>query len=286
MRLLSLIDRIESASWLDPLGERLSQALGVLQRVPNGRAALSGTAFGHPLHPLMVTAPIGAWTAALVLDVSGGDPAGARRLVGAGLLAAVPTALSGASDWLDTEGAERRTGQAHAMLNLAATATYAVSWLVRGRSRAAGVATGLVGAGLATAAGWLGGHLVYGQGVGVDTNAFQHGPTDWAPLQAQPVTGAAVAGEVAGQRLAVTKMPDGPVALADRCSHRGGPLSEGEIVDGCFSCPWHGSRFDARTGRVRRGPASVPQPTYDVRSASSGLEARHRDERALRSNPV
>ena len=54
-------------------------------------------------------------------------------------------------------------------------------------------------------------------------------------------------------------------ALADRCSHRGGPLSDGEISDGCVTCPWHGSVFRLADGSVERGPAAYPQPALDTR---------------------
>jgi nitrite reductase/ring-hydroxylating ferredoxin subunit len=58
------------------------------------------------------------------------------------------------------------------------------------------------------------------------------------------------------------------------------------VADGCFSCPWHGSRFDARTGEVRRGPASIPQPVYETRPSGEGIEVRRQEIRALRLNPI
>ncbi len=221
----------------------------------------------------------------MVLDLAGSRRA-ARGLIGAGVLFAAPTVLSGASDWLDTEGAERRVGSVHAALNVAAVATYAVSWLVRPKRPAVGVAFGFLGAGLATAAGWLGGHLTYGLGVGVDTNAFSTGPQAWTELGVEPRPGTAMLATVDGARLVAGLIDDRPAVLADRCSHRGGPLSEEPLIGGCFTCPWHGSRFDALTGAVRRGPASVPQPTYEVRNHGGVLEVRRREERALRTNPV
>jgi nitrite reductase/ring-hydroxylating ferredoxin subunit len=54
-------------------------------------------------------------------------------------------------------------------------------------------------------------------------------------------------------------------AMANRCSHRGGPLHEGELDDGCVTCPWHGSRFRLADGSVERGPAAYPQPSWRVR---------------------
>jgi nitrite reductase/ring-hydroxylating ferredoxin subunit len=58
------------------------------------------------------------------------------------------------------------------------------------------------------------------------------------------------------------------------------------VVDGCFTCPWHGSHFDARNGQVRRGPASVPQPAYETRTEAGAVQVRRLERRALRSNAV
>lgn len=277
---------VERSARADRLGGWLQKAAEPLRRLPDGRKILSGTALGHPLHPFLVTAPIGAWTAATVLDLAGRDGRAARDLVGAGVLMALPTAVAGASDWLDTEQAERRVGSVHAACNLAATAAYAASWWLRPRHRLAGIGAGLVGAGLASAAGWLGGHLAYSLGVGVDTNAFSSGPSEWTALDVAPQPGLATLALAGRARVAVT-VTDGDVrALADRCSHRGGPLSDGALVGGCFTCPWHGSRFDARTGEVERGPASIPQPVYETRVGDDGIEVRRSEDRALRQNPV
>jgi nitrite reductase/ring-hydroxylating ferredoxin subunit len=74
--------------------------------------------------------------------------------------------------------------------------------------------------------------------------------------------------------------------LADRCTHRGGPLSEGTIEDDCVTCPWHGSSFSLTDGGVRRGPAVAPQPVYDVRVEADGIDVRRDEPRSLRVNPV
>lgn len=52
--------------------------------------------------------------------------------------------------------------------------------------------------------------------------------------------------------------------IADLCTHDGGPLEDGEIIDCQIECPRHGARFDIRTGRVTRLPASEPIPVYPV----------------------
>ena len=54
------------------------------------------------------------------------------------------------------------------------------------------------------------------------------------------------------------------IAMEELCSHRAGPLSEGVIVDGCVTCPWHGSRFDLADGAVTTGPARRALKVYPV----------------------
>src|SRR5207245_2667908 len=110
---------IEQAEALD--GPAGAVANVVKKLVPPGvvKDALSGTWLGHPLHPFLTDFVIGSWTSALLLDVVGGEDAqgGADRLVGAGIVAALPTAISGASDWADCIGKERRVGLVHATAN-------------------------------------------------------------------------------------------------------------------------------------------------------------------------
>src|ERR687897_2938796 len=61
------------------------------------------------------------------------------------------------------------------------------------------------------------------------------------------------------------------VRLDDECTHQGGPLGEGDLVDdGVVRCPWHGARFDVRTGEVLDGSAARPARTYPV-TADDGL---------------
>jgi nitrite reductase/ring-hydroxylating ferredoxin subunit/uncharacterized membrane protein len=280
-----LAGALESSPTLGRTGGGLRQRLDPAARPGRLRDVLSGRGLGHPLHPLLVAAPLGAWGSALLCDLTG-EPDAARRLTGAGVVAALPTMLSGASDWLDTTGAEQRVGVAHLGGNLAAVGLYAASWIARRRGRA-GLGRGLAGAGAvaASGAGWLGGHLSYGLGVGVDTNAFDGGPGEWTPVEgALPESDGVRRVQVGGLPLAAVRRGGVVSALADRCSHRGGPLSDGDVDDGCLTCPWHGSRFDARTGAVRRGPATVPQPTYELRLGPEGTEARREEQRALRTN--
>lgn len=169
----SVADRAGSADVLDRPAETLAALAG---RLPAGtRRFLSGEWLGHPLHPALVAAPIGFLSAATVLDLVREADA-ARKLLGAGLLAALPTALSGWSDWLETSGPARRVGTVHLALNSAALSLYAQSYLHRRRGQQGKAAVvALAGAAALGVGGWLGGHLAYSLGVGVDTEAVQSG---------------------------------------------------------------------------------------------------------------
>ena len=59
--------------------------------------------------------------------------------------------------------------------------------------------------------------------------------------------------------------------LADRCSHMSGPLSGGDLDGACLTCPWHGSSFRVADGSVARGPATAPQPVFQVREVGGAL---------------
>jgi nitrite reductase/ring-hydroxylating ferredoxin subunit/uncharacterized membrane protein len=284
----SLADRIERADALDPVADAIVSAARKVLRKGPVEDALSGTPLGHPLHPLLVAIPIGAWVSSAVFDGTG-NADGARRLIGLGCLAALPAAASGANDWTTTTGAERRVGLVHAALNDSALTAYWLSWRVRRQGKQAkGVALSLVGAGLLGVAGWLGGHLAYAQGVGVDTTAFQQLPQDWTDAGAESDVPTAGIGQLVadGVPLLVARRGGTIVAMLDRCTHRGGPLSDGEISGDCVVCPWHGSKFALADGSVMGGPATRPQPMLEVRTQEGRIEVRRSEPRTLRTNPV
>ena len=77
------------------------------------------------------------------------------------------------------------------------------------------------------------------------------------------------------------------IALADRCTHRGGPVHDGTLEKGMITCPWHGSRFCIEDGSVVEGPATRPAPVFETRVTGGRVEVRRSGEpRSLRTNPV
>lgn len=287
-----VFSRIEDAAFLDGPADVIGSWGSAVFRPGWFKDALSGTGTGHPLHPALVVLPLGSWAGAVYLDLRGdpSDGAAARRLLAVGNLAALPAALTGASDWVDTQGAERRVGLVHAALNYTALALMAASWLARRRGRhGTGTWTALAGLGTVTASASLGGHLAHARGVGVDTTAFQVAPGDWVDVAAVEEVGSTEPiGVDAGGVPVLLIRHDGRLrALADRCTHRGGPLHEGQVTDGCVTCPWHHSRFRLSDGAIVQGPATRPQLVYEVRTVEGRVQVRRPDEPgSLRKNPV
>ncbi len=279
MRLRRFPEAIEGFAFLDSPSDAVSKVVG--RAVPAGpfKDALSGTWLGHALHPLLTDLPIGFWTSAWMLDIVGGKrsaPA-AQKLVALGIVTAIPTAASGASDWADTAGGEKRVGLVHGAANSVALAAFVASYLHRRRgNRAKGIAWGWLGAAAATAGGHLGGHLIEALGVGVDNTVFEAGPQDWLDVGAttEAVEGSPHLVDAGGVPVLVVRDGLRLVAVADRCTHRGGPLHEGPVEGGCVTCPWHGSVFRLEDGEVERGPAALPQPKYEARERDGRIEVR------------
>ena len=232
------------------------------------------------MHPPLTDIVIGSFLGVSLLDLLGGNGKSSERLLGVGLAAAVPTALTGANDWADTEIADdavRRVGLVHSTTNTSALVLYAASLAARRRgARGRGVALALAGTGVMTVSGYLGGHLSYTRGVGANQTAFDPGPEEWTAVgdgQAfrDGELGAAFAQDTP---VLLLRHGDGIHAIHNRCSHRGCLLSDGEAEGHVVTCPCHGSQFDVRDGSVVRGPATAGQPAYDVRETDGKVEIR------------
>jgi nitrite reductase/ring-hydroxylating ferredoxin subunit/uncharacterized membrane protein len=271
--------RLEEAEALDQPAQKLADVVHAATRPRLVKNALSGTWLGHRFHPLLVELPIGFWSGALMFDMIATRRGrwAADVLVGSGVVAAVPTAAAGLSDWADTFGGPKRIGLVHASCNTLALLSYSGSLVARllGR-RKAGVGLSLVGATAISVGGYLGSHLSYVQAVGVERKWLAGGPKDW--------TAVLDAGELQEATPRVVRAGDTDVllyregnrinALWATCTHEGGPLAEGHFADGCVRCPWHGSTFRLADGKVVRGPAAASQPVYEARVTDGKVEVR------------
>jgi nitrite reductase/ring-hydroxylating ferredoxin subunit/uncharacterized membrane protein len=249
---------------------------------------LHGTWLGHPLHPVLTDIPVGAWTTALALDameaVSGREEFGsaADAAVAVGLVGALGAAATGITDWSDTDGRGRKVGLVHGLLNVTAATLYTTSLVMRRKpnTRRVGIGLSMLGYLVSGASAYLGGHLVFGEKIGVDHTAGQQFPNEFTPVMADA--------ELTENQLTRVVVRDIPIllvrrtgqifALAETCSHLGGPLAEGELIDNTVRCPWHCSRFNLADGSVVDGPATHPQPCLDVRVREGQIEIRLRHE--------
>lgn len=165
--LLAVARGLEQSQGLGRAAAVLERILPAPLRAGTTRAFLAGRWLGHSLHPLLTDFPLGFWASASLLDLVAGPDASpaSRRLVGFGLLAAVPTAVAGASDWTGIDESAQRVGIVHASLNATAFLLYATSYLGRHRGWRSAVPLGIVGGLAATAGGFFGGHLTLTEAV-------------------------------------------------------------------------------------------------------------------------
>ena len=278
----SVIGVLERMPALDAFAQTLGSAFASVVGPGRLKDLLSGTWMGHPVHPMLTDVTIGSWTSALALDLLGGRAAagGADTLVGIGVLASLPTALTGLSDLADLgTDKERAIGAAHAIGNLSAVGLFAASYVARrSGSRLVGIALSLAGAAMMTGSAYLGGHLSFSRGIGVDHTAFEYSVDEWTPVldEAELAEGEARLVSAGGNDVMLVRQGDALCALADRCMHAGGPLHEGSIENGRVTCPWHASVFNLTDGSLARGPATAPQPSYEVRVQEGTIQVRSR----------
>src|SRR5437763_5331988 len=110
----TMIDRIENASPLDPVVKTVRKIVNAAFGPQPVRDALHGLWLGHPLHPMLTDVPIGAWTAAGVLDLLPGTGHASTALIAAGCAAAVPAAITGWAGWPELHPPRQRGGLGHA----------------------------------------------------------------------------------------------------------------------------------------------------------------------------
>lgn len=74
-----------------------------------------------------------------------------------------------------------------------------------------------------------------------------------------------------GERVCIANVDGSYYAIGNICTHLGGPLNEGKLEGYNVECPWHGSRFDVRTGEPSRPPAQHPVPAYEVKVEGNSI---------------
>lgn len=77
--------------------------------------------------------------------------------------------------------------------------------------------------------------------------------------------------KVGGAELFVANVDGSFYSLPNKCTHVGGPLGRGRLTSNVIQCPWHGSKFDVKTGAVVGGPAQRPEPTFEVKVENSAI---------------
>jgi len=283
----SIANIIADQEWLDELADPVQNAVKEFLVSTEGlKDILHGTWLGHPLHPVLTDIPVGAWTVALALDALAGMSgredleSGADAAVGIGLLGAVGSALTGLADWSETGARSKKIGFVHASLNIVATTLYATSWVMRSRNNDRRTAVGLsmLGYVAASAAGYLGGHLVFGEQVGVDhtATADANEPQKFTAVMAEADLRENKPTRVDANGVAVLlHKSNGRVrAISATCPHLGGPLDEGKVIGDVIQCPWHQSELSLEDGSVVKGPTTFPARCFDVRVRAGKIEVR------------
>lgn len=281
IRPLGLIDQLENAAWLDPAANKLRTFVQKAVRPQSLRDVLHGVPIGHPLHPLLAQVPLGAWVSAAVLDAFPGTDGATRILIGTGIAAAVPAALTGYTDWSETHEQQLRVGTIHSAANLLGTVLYSLSLAARlGGQAGRGKALSLAGLAVVSAGGFLGGHLAYRQAVGANhaedvAHRVQPGWQGIGELGDMP-EGQLFRRTLGDIPLVAFRRGEQVSVLSDVCSHLSAPLHEGDVEndgeDPCVVCPWHKSTFSLRTGAVVHGPATAPQPSFRSRLVDGIVE--------------
>lgn len=284
------IDLIEKQEWLGKVADAVQPL--ILDAFKAGGEAgqqlkniLHGTWLGHPLHPVLTDIPVGAWSLAAIFDTL--ELTGSKKYkkaadvsVAVGLVGALGSAVTGLTDWSGTDGKKRKIGLMHAMLNVTGTALYGTSLALRSKNktRDTGIALSFAGLGIVSLAAYLGGHLVFGEQVGVDHTATSDGyPNDFVAVLAENnLAENSMKAVKAGEISVLLAKKNGEIfAIANTCSHLGGPLNEGELLDDyTVKCPWHGSVFSLKDGSVVNGPATEKQPQFDIRTQNGQIEVR------------
>ncbi len=267
--------------WLDGAASTMQKIFSPVlgERSPRAvKDALVGTWLGHPLHPMVVQAPIGFWTSAALLDLLRQDDS-ADLLIAAGVITSGGAMVTGAAQWMDATNDEtpRRLGALHGVVNSIGVGLYVASLMARkSDNRRVGVMLSLMGMSAVTIGGLLGGELAYEVGLGVNRNAFDVPIGKWrdALPDDELETDKPTRVDVEGTAVLLVRHEDGLHAVGAICPHLGAPLDEGEFNGETVTCPWHGSVFCLQDGALMHGPATSPLPLYETRVKTGTIQVR------------
>ena len=244
----------------------------------------------HSIHPILIPFPIAFLTATVVCDVVGwasGAVAWYRTgawLSVAGIATALLAAIPGLLDYLFSvppDSSAKKRATRHMIVNLVSVGLFAAAWLLRSDGAATEpsvwiVVLELAGLGLLMIGGWLGGTLVHRNFIGPEHRYAHAGKWSEQRLDDRPGEPQKVCRtdelkvdqmrllHVGTRRIVLARTEDGYRAFQDRCTHKGGPLSDGVLMCGRVQCLWHGSQFDVATGQVKAGPAEQAIRTYPI----------------------
>jgi len=279
---------VNALPWLDKISQPVQSSIAKFYGEPGQptykiKDLLNGTWFGHVLHPVLVTVPLGSWSATLLLDLTWlasedeGVAKSADLTLWLGLAGAAGSVITGLTQWVDTDGPERKTGMLHALLNSTVTLLNVGSAVLRltGQRRPA-ITLASTAYAISLYSAYLGGELTYSSGIGVNHVAWEGGSDDFVAVldekDLQP--GKLTRVDVAGIPAVLLKDGNTMYAIAATCSHLGGPLDEGSYKNGVVYCPWHKSGFRVVDGSVANSPAVCAQPTFAIRVRNEKIELR------------
>jgi uncharacterized membrane protein/nitrite reductase/ring-hydroxylating ferredoxin subunit len=242
---------------------------------------------GHPVHPILVAFPIAFFTGALMSDIIWAATgryffAQCSIYLGAGgILFGILAAIPGIMDFFMTvppDSSGKKRGAKHGILNALILLLFAIIVQMRRNgdlTMTPIISLETVGVIMLSISGWLGGTLVNRNQIGVDHRYARAGKWNEVFIQSKEKK-VELCGidklekdqmmlfHINGKRIAVGKGEKGHYAFDDRCTHRGGSLADGVMICDTVQCPWHGSQFSVKDGKIQAGPAKKEIKAFSI----------------------